>query len=156
MRNINFFIVSLSALLMILSMQSVAYGKGHRQLQGRGQPFDRETFIAKRNVFITEKVSLTAEEAAVFIPLDNELMHKKFEIGRECRKIERELRNKKDKPDDECKKLLKCREEVKEKRDRLDREYLEKFKKILSAEQILKYQSADREFFEDYFRDRNK
>ena len=154
MRKIKFFIVSLSALLMVFSMQSVAYGKGHKQLQGGDRSFDRETFVAKRNAFIAEKVSLTTEEAAVFIPLDNELLHKKFEIGRECRRIERELRDKKDKPDDDCKKLLKCREEVKEKRDRLDREYLEKFKKILSAEQILKYQSADREFFEDYFRDR--
>jgi len=151
MGKVKFFIVSLSVLLVTFTMQSVAYGNSHRLFQDRS---DRETFIAKRNIFITEKVALTAEVAAVFIPLDNELLHKKFEIGRDCRKIERELRDKKDKTDDECKKLLKCREEVKEKRDRLDKEYLEKFKKILSAEQILKYQSADREFFESYFRDR--
>jgi len=146
-------LISISALLIMFSMQSVASGKGHKHFQdGRG--FDREAFISKRNTFIVEKVALTAEEKATFIPLDNELMHKKFEIGRDCRRIERELRDKKDKSDAECQKLLKCREEVKEKRDQLDKEYLEKFKKILSAEQMLKYQSADREFFEDYFRDR--
>jgi hypothetical protein len=134
-------------------MQSVASGKSHKHFQNRGG-FDRADFIAKRNVFIAQKIALTADEEATFIPLDNELLHKKFEIGRDCRRIERELRDKKDKSDAECQKLLKCREEVKEKRDQLDREYLEKFKKILSAEQMLKYQSADREFFEDYFRDR--
>ena len=134
-------------------MQSVATGKDHKHFQDRGG-FDREAFIAKRNAFITEKVGLTAEEEAIFIPLDNELMHKKFEIGSDCRRVERQLRNKKDKSEAECQKLLKCREEVKEKRDQLDKEYSEKFKKILSAERILKYQSADREFFEDYFRER--
>ena len=133
-------------------MQSVAFEKNHKHYQdGR---LDKDAFIAKRNIFIAEKVALTAEEAAVFIPLDNELLQKKFEIGRDCGRIERELRNKKDKSDAECQKLLKCREEVKEKRDQLDKEYLDKFKKILSAEQILKYQSADREFFEEYFRNR--
>ena len=146
-------LINISALLLMFSMQSVASGKNHKHFQDGGR-FDREAFIAKRNAFIIQKLSLTSEEEATFIPLDNELLHKKFEIGRDCRRIERELRDKKDKTDAECQKLLKCREEVKEKRDQLDREYLEKFKKILSAEQILKYQSADREFFEDYFRDR--
>ena len=153
MKKIKKTLVCLSVLLVMFSTQSVAKGKGHRHLQDQGR-FDKEAFIAKRNVFITEKVALTAEEAAVFIPLDNELLNKKFDIGRDCRRKERELRDKKDKSDDECQKLLKCREDVKTKRDQLDREYLEKFKRVLSAEQILKYQSADREFFEDYFRNR--
>ena len=146
-------LISVSALLIMFSMQSVAVGKNHKHFQDGGR-FDRADFISKRNAFIIQKLSLTSEEEAAFIPLDNELLHKKFEIGRDCRRIERELRDKKDKTDAECQKLLRCREEVKEKRDQLDKEYLDKFKKILSAEQILKYQSADREFYEDYFRDR--
>lgn len=155
MKQIKFFIVCLSALLM-LSLQSAAQGKGHGHPKGERKSFDKEDFMAKRNVYITDKVALTAEEAAVFIPLDNELMQKKFEAGRECHKIERQLRDKKDKNDEDCDKLLKCREEMKEKRDKLDKEYLEKFKKVLSAEQILKYQSADRDFFDEYIRDRKK
>ena len=146
MKRENFFLISLSVLLMV-SIQSVA--------QNNRRPFDRDDFFAKRNAFITEKVGLTASEAAVFIPLDNELIQKKFEFGRDCNRLERELQHKKDKSDEECKKLLKCREEVKEKRDKLDKEYLEKFKKTLSAEQILKYHSADREFFDQYIRNRN-
>jgi len=155
MKQVKFFIVCLSVMLMF-SLQSVAQGKGHDHSRGGRKPFDREAFFAKRNTYITEKVGLTAEEAAVFIPLDNELMQKKFEIGRECHKIERQLHDKKDKSEDDCNKLLKCREEVKEKRDKLDREYQEKFKKILSAEQILKYQRADRDFFDEYIRERKK
>ncbi|MDR0574581.1 MAG: hypothetical protein LBG96_11235 [Tannerella sp.] len=154
MKKINF-IVCLSAVLLI-SLQSVAQRKDHENLRDGRKPFDKEEFIAKRNTYITEKVGLTAEKTAVFIPMDNELMWKKFEIGRECLKLERELRSKKDKSDEEYKRLLKCREEVKEKRDQLDKEYLEKFKKVLSAEQILKYQNADKEFFDEYMHDRKK
>ena len=155
MGKVKFFIISLTVLLMVLSMQSIAYGRNHKRFQDGGR-FDKDVFFAKRNTFITEKVALTAEEAAVFIPLENELLNKKFDIGRECRKIERELHNKKNKTDDECNKLLKCREEEKEKRDKLDKDYLEKFKKILTAEQILNYQRADRDFFENYFRGNNR
>jgi hypothetical protein len=126
------------------------------QEHGEDKPFDKEAFTAKRNAYITEKVGLTATEASVFIPLDNELMQKKFAVGRECHRLERELKKKDGKTEEEYNRLLKCREEVKEKRDKLDKEYLEKFKKILSAEQIVKYQSADRAFFDEFVRDRKK
>jgi predicted glycosyl hydrolase (DUF1957 family) len=151
MKKIKNFIVCFSALI-IFALQLPAQEK-----EGR-KSFDKEAFTAKRNAYITEQVGLTATEASVFIPLDNELMQKKFEVGRECHRLERELkkREKDGKMNAEYNKLLKCREEVKEKRDKLDREYLEKFKKILSAEQIVKYQSADRAFFDEFVRDRKK
>ncbi|MDR3251790.1 MAG: hypothetical protein LBT42_09035 [Tannerella sp.] len=146
------------AVLLTFSLQTVAQGRDHNHSGEEPKPFDREAFFAKRNVYITEKAGLTAEEAAVFIPLENELLSKKFEVGRECHRLDRELRKKKEKKEkcdeQEYNKLLKCLEEVKEKRDKLDREYLEKFKKVLSAEQIIKYQAADREFFYDFSRDR--
>ena len=143
MRNIKYTVCLIVAL--IISLQSVA--------QNSRQAINREELIAKRNTHLTEKMTLSAEETAVFIPLDNELLRKKFEVGRECHRYERELNDKKEKTDEEYKKLLKCRQEVKEKREQLDREYLEKFKKILSAEKILLYQNADKEFFDNYIRD---
>jgi hypothetical protein len=117
---------------------------------------DMKAFFEKRNAFIIEKVGLNKEEADAFIPLENELMNKKFEIGKECRRIERELKDRTDKSDEEYQRLLKCREEVKEKRKNLDKEYLDKFKDILSAEQILKYENADREFFDEFMRDKRR
>ncbi|MDR2681339.1 MAG: hypothetical protein LBC47_11085 [Tannerella sp.] len=154
MKTMRFFIVCLFALL--ISALQPSHGHVRKWYQDGQKPFDREAFMAKRNAYITEKVGLTAKEASVFIPLENELMQKKFEVGRECHKIERELRNKEGKTEEEYNKLLKCREEVKEKRDKLDKEYLEKFKKILTAEQIIKYQSAERDFFDEFVRDRRK
>lgn len=149
------------AVCLMLSQQSMAQDTNHGNPRGERKPFDREAFMAERNAYITKKMGLTTEEVAAFIPLENELLQKKFEAGRKCHKIEKELRkkeheqNKKEnKNDEEYNKLLKCREEVKEKRDSLDREYQEKFKEVLSAEQILKYQAADRDFFEERMRKR--
>lgn len=144
MKKVKIFIVCCSALIM-----------SAMQVSAQDQPFDREAFTAKRNAYITEQVGLTATEASVFIPLDNELMQKKFEVGRECHKLERELKKQDDgKTEEKYNELLRCREEVKEKRDKLDKEYLEKFKKVLSAEQIVKYQSANRAFFDEFVRTR--
>ncbi|MDR0743343.1 MAG: hypothetical protein LBF05_03175 [Tannerella sp.] len=151
MKKVKNFVICFSALI-ISALQLPAQEHKH----GGRKPFDREAFTAKRNVYITEQIGLTATEASVFIPLDNELMQKKFEVGRECHRLERELKKKDGKTEEEYKKLLKCREDVKAKRDKLDKEYLEKFKKVLSVEQIVKYQSADRAFFDEFVRDRKK
>jgi len=152
MKKIN--VIIYFAALLIISLHSFAQNRERNSGRNGREGFNQEEFMAKRNIFLTEKMALTAEETALFIPLDNELMRKKFETGRECRSLDRELRAKNDKTDEDYKKLLKCREDEKEKRDRLDKEYLEKFKKMLSAEKILKYQSADKEFFDNFFRDR--
>ncbi|MDR1337315.1 MAG: hypothetical protein LBK22_10855 [Tannerella sp.] len=156
MEKVKIFMVCFSAWVISALQVSAQEQKPPEHDKEGHKPFDREAFIAKRNVYITEQVGLTATEASVFIPLDNELMQKKFEVGRECHKLERELKKKDGKTEEEYNKLLKCREDVKEKRDKLDKEYLEKFKQILSAEQLVKYQSADRAFFDEFVRDRKK
>ena len=137
--------------MLVFSLQSVAQNQNRNNARA-GRDADREALIAKRNVYLTEKMCLSAEEAAVFIPLDNELLNKKFECGRDCRRYGRELENKTEKTNEELNKLIRCREEVKVKIEQLDREYAEKFKKILTAEKILKYQDADKEFIRNYMR----
>ena len=154
MKKGNNILIYLSVLLM-LTVQSVAQENGRNRPQNGRRQFDRDEFFAKRNAFIVEKMALSAGETAVFIPLENELFKKRFELGRDCNKLEREIRSKKEKSADEFNKLLKCHEEVKDKRDRLDKEYLEKFKKTLSAEKILLYQKVEREFFDSFMRERN-
>jgi Spy/CpxP family protein refolding chaperone len=155
MKRIKIFAVCLSA-SFLLTLSVSAQRHDHNSHREARKDFDRESYFAARNAYITENVGLTAKEAAVFIPLDNELMQKKFEVGRECYRIERELKQKESRTEEEYNRLLKCREEMKEKRDQLDREYLEKFKKVLTAEQIVKYQSADRAFFDEHIRDRKR
>jgi len=152
----NFYKIIFLFAILLLSLQGFAQDNDNNRRGNRPGTFDREAFVAKRNAFIAEKIGLATEVAAVFFPVENELIIKKFEAGRDCRRLEHEIRGKKDKSDAEYQKLLDCREEVKAKTDKLDKEYLEKFKKILTAEQIIKYQGADREFFDQMMRERKR
>ena len=118
--------------------------------------FDKKEFSEKRNAYLTEQMGLTSEEASVFLPLENELIQKRFEAGRECHHLERELRHKENKTEEEYKQLLECQESVKAERDRLDKEYMEKFKAVLTSEKLYKYQEADRVFFSDLMKDKKR
>lgn len=114
--------------------------------------FDKEAFRAKRNAFITAEVGLTPEEAAVFIPLCNELQEKMFEVGRDCRKLTKELKRKDSLTESD---YLKVNDEcigVKSKEAALEKEYYEKFKKILSAEKLYKYRRAEYKFARSFMK----
>ncbi|MDR1746823.1 MAG: hypothetical protein LBR49_06085 [Tannerella sp.] len=113
--------------------------------------FDKDAFQAKRNAYITAEIDLTADEAAEFIPLDNELKDKMFEIGRECRRLSR----KSNEPgtvmtEADYLKLIECSLESKIKEAQLEKEYYEKFKKIISPEKLFRYRQADAKFMRDF------
>jgi hypothetical protein len=116
----------------------------------RTQKYDRQAFQARRNAYITAEVGLTADEAAVFIPLDNELKQKQLETGRECRKLNRESRSKEKLSDEACLKLINCNIETRLKEAQLEKEYYEKFKRILSPQKLYKYQQADFKFMREF------
>lgn len=81
------FFITFVACSVVFSFSAHAQsGKQHRN-------FDREAFLAKKNAFITAEMGLTPEEAALFIPLSNELQEKMFEAGRECRKLSKDLKH---------------------------------------------------------------
>jgi hypothetical protein len=140
------------AVFMASSFNS-AYSQRHERNEDR-YPFDIKDFVEKRNIYLTEKLSLTAEEVEKFLPIDNELMRKKFEIGRDCHQLGRKIRNKKKHTEEEYAALLKCREEVKAKRFELEKEYMEKFKEVLSNEKMILYESAAKDFLNEYMKDR--
>lgn len=115
--------------------------------------FDKEAYQAKRNAYITAEIGLTADEAGDFIPLDNEFRQKMFEIGRECRRLWRENRSKEKISDDNYLKLIDCQIDSKLKEAQIEKEYFEKFKKILSPEKLYKYQQADAKFMKEFMKE---
>jgi hypothetical protein len=120
----------------------------------RTQKFDKQAFQAKRNAYITIEAGLTADEAAAFIPLDNELKQKQYNAGRECRKRNRECRTGKEPLSDEaCLKLIDCNIETRIREAQLEKEYYEKFKRILPPLKLYKYQQADFRFMREFMRD---
>lgn len=118
--------------------------------------FDREVFMAKRNAYITASAGLTADEAAAFIPIENEMQRKKFEIGRDCRKLARRSRSKEGLTEEEQQKLVDCTTETRLKEAKLEKEYHEKFKRILSVEKLYKYQEAEARFMREFMQKRGR
>ncbi len=122
------------------------------QQNNPGRAFDREAFIAKRNAFITSEMGLTPEEAALFIPLCNELRQKKFEVGNDCRKLSRELDKRKNITDAEYLKTIDECLEVGVKEAELEKEYYAQFKKILPPAKLYKYRVAEFKFARYFMR----
>lgn len=94
------FFITFVTISVLLSFNATAQEKKEQR------HFDREAFEARRNAFITAEVGLTPEEAAQFIPLCNELRQKKFEVGRECRKLSKEIRHKENPTDADYNKVI--------------------------------------------------
>lgn len=117
--------------------------------------FDKEAYQAKRNAYITAEIGLTADEAGDFIPLDNEFKQKTFNAGKECRQLGREKRSKENLSDSDYLKLIDCQIEAKLKEAQLEKEYFDKFKKILSPEKLYKYRQADAKFMREFMRGGN-
>jgi hypothetical protein len=114
--------------------------------------FDKESFVIKRSAFITAELSLTPEEAAVFMPLCEELQQKKYEAGFKCRKLSREIKSKKNPTDIEYAEAIDECLGVGMKEATLEKEYYEKFKKILPAGKLCKYRDAERKFAREFMK----
>lgn len=110
------------------------------------KPFDIDDFKKKKAEFIIQKVGLTDAEVKTFIPLANELMDKRFEINREVRTNMRETRKKENKTNADYERLINDNVDSKLREAQLNKEYLQKFKQVLSAEKIYKYQQAEADF----------
>ena len=89
---------------------------------------------------------MSPDEAAKFIPLENEFKQKVFDVGRDCRTLTRESREKAKQSDAEYLKLIDCYLDNRIKEAQLEKEYFEKFKKILKPEKLYKYREADAKF----------
>lgn len=134
-------------LLVVLSIFS--YFPLSAQEHSHSGGFDIEAFKKKRAAFIIEKANLTDAEAKAFIPLTNELMDKRFELNRSIRKESRELRKKDKKTNADYERILDASSTVKIKEAQLEQEYLQKFKKVLSAEKIYKYKQAEADYMKE-------
>ncbi|MDR2120390.1 MAG: hypothetical protein LBP64_05900 [Tannerella sp.] len=119
------------------------------QVSGR-QRFDKREFITRHNAFITAEIGLTSDEAVEFIPIENQMKEKLFETGNECRKMNRDIRSRQSVSDETFLKLIDCNLETRSKELQIEKEYYEKFKKILSPEKLYKYQQAEFKFMREF------
>jgi hypothetical protein len=132
-------------LLLIVAILCSIVGMSAQTQTGNRQSAGTE-FWERRNSFIIAEIGISTDDAAKFIPLENEFKQKMLEVGRDCRTLSRESQNKQKMSDAEYMKLIDCYLDTRNKEVQLEKEYFERFKRILSPEKIYKYQEADAKF----------
>jgi Spy/CpxP family protein refolding chaperone len=110
------------------------------------QRFSKEEFKQQRAAFLKQELDLTPAEAARFIPLSEELMEKKFELNREAREKARTIRNRSNVSDAEYEQVVDAWINSRVKEALLEREYYQKFKRVLPMRKVRKYQEVDMKF----------
>lgn len=105
-----------------------------------------EEFKVKKAEFLKKELQLTDAQAAAFIPLVNELMDKKYEASRTARMDMRTIQQKKDKSDADYKKAIDGMLDSQVKEAELQKEYYQKFAKVLPIEKVYKYHQAEMKF----------
>jgi len=113
--------------------------------------FDVDDFKKKKAEYIVKEVGLTDTEAKAFIPLSNELLDKRFELNHNIRSKNRQIREKDKKSDSDYTHMIETSFDLREKELELEKEYYQKFKKVLSPEKIYKYQKAESKFMKETF-----
>lgn len=113
--------------------------------------FDVDEFKKKKAEYIIKEVGLTEAEAKAFIPLCNELLDKRFELNHNVRSKNRQIREKKERTDADYTQMIESSFDLRAKELELEKEYYQKFRKVLSAEKIYKYQRAESKFMKEAF-----
>ena len=96
---------------------------------------------------ITNRLNLSAEQSAGFWPLYNEYSQKRRDLHRAQRKIINDRRAE-GKTDDQVLENLKEVQEIKQKELDLEKEYQNRFLKVITANQVVELYKAERTFNE--------
>ncbi|MDR1344614.1 MAG: hypothetical protein LBJ39_04600 [Tannerellaceae bacterium] len=142
------FVATFGALIMLASLEVYA--------QDKREQFDRELFLVKRSAFITAELSLTPQEAELFIPLLEELERKKYEVGQKCRKLSKDIKRKKNPNNADYLSTIDECLGVRMKEAELEKEYYEKFKGVLSPEKLYKYKDVEYKFAREFVKNSGK
>lgn len=140
-------------LFTLIAIAMAATPMAAQQQAGNRPKFDLEAFQARRNAYLTAEIGLTAQEAADFIPLENELKRKMIEAGRNYRRRKRELHKQQQPSDAEYLQLIDKYLESRIQEVELQRAYIERFKKILPPRKLHKYLDADRRFMNQFMKE---
>ena len=105
----------------------------------------QEEFRARQQSFITERAGLTPEEAAKFFPLYFELQDRKKELNGEAWKLMRKGKEK-ETTEEQYGEIMEAVQDTRIESDKMEKEYLKKFQKILSNKKIYLIQRAEMGF----------
>ena len=107
--------------------------------------FSPEEFQAKQKAYITEKADLTDQEAEAFFPLFFELQKKKFDFEHDARKDTKKPRGER-LSEEECRELVYKMADTRIEIAKLEREYTDKYLKVLKPCKLHKVIHAEGAF----------
>jgi len=135
-------IISFLSLIMLYS--SLVFSQVHR---GEKSPEMRAKIEAQKISYISQQLDISPEEAQQFWPLYNEMSKKREAFHVEFRQLIRSIKGKSENlSEDELIKISDRMPELKVEKAKMEREYHYKFKKVLSAKQILDLHLAEKQF----------
>ncbi|HSZ72297.1 MAG TPA: hypothetical protein VK750_06435 [Cytophagaceae bacterium] len=111
----------------------------------RAQTTTKSDFENSRIAYITEQVKLSPEQADKFWPLYNEFTAKRIAIKRSIRQSRQRIANENNN-EEVVKQMLFTIQQKKQESLTLENEYLPKFMKVISAQQVASLAKAERKF----------
>ena len=132
---------------LLIILLSTSYIFVNAQHPGHCNSKKKEKIKAEKIAFLTAELDLSVKEAQKFWPLYNEYEKKKHELrgNKKCRKIWKKEDISK-LQDGEKKEIFEHIKNKDLKQAKLQKEYFEKFAKVLPLEKVLIYIWAEREF----------
>jgi len=128
-------------LLITLSLLDVGFVTAQQKKCNHAK---REAMEAQKVAFITKKVGLTAEEAEKFWPLYNQFTTQRHELRLQARAVRHSVSS--DWSEDEYKNALQQLQKIETQQHALKQKYHKEFLKILSAEKVFNYYTAENEY----------
>lgn len=151
--------ITMKKVLLILFTLMMVSPSMEAQKREEGEKPDFDKFKSKKISFITEKLSLTPQEAEKFWPVYNQFEKERMECQHKRRELERKAFDEsKTLSDQEITKTLKEISDTFKKENELNDIYNEKFLKILSPQKVLLLYRAEGQFrahMFDQFKKRN-
>lgn len=129
-------------------LAATAQEQEQRQVRPR---MTSEEYQAKQKEFIITHAELTEEESAAFFPLYFELQGKKHKANRRVWKQVRAVPPH-ERTEEECDTMINALADVKIECATLEKEYLVRFKQILSAKKLMRVQMAEERFQRELLR----
>ena len=135
-------LLSLAALLLTLAPATHAQGGGGL---GGGRKGQRLGQLENAKIaFITNRVSLTQEQAQKFWPLYNEFSARRRELNRSGRLLRRDLAD--GMSDPQIRENFNQAFTMRQQELNLEKEYFDKFQKVISLRQVAQLFQAERDF----------
>ena len=105
-----------------------------------------------RRIFYYGRDGVNPGRGSIIYTFCNELQEKMFEAGRECRKLSKDLKHNENATDADYLKVIDECVSVNMRQAQLEKEYYEKFKKILSPKKLYRYKRAEGKFAREFMR----